>query len=203
VLDAHKVLVTAPSLEIFNQVHNDLINMYGSHSAVGKVLDARVYPQKLGDLRTGRHETPDLVTTNIQKLVSKKDSDEEGQRLSEMGRQYLSSAKPDLVIVDEGHHNPANSWDILRKEALHWNPKCKFVLLTATPRRSDGKTYGLKDVREEGKEFFYLYTREEAIRRKELKTVDYYRVEPTFTNATAPDRYEEEEYMWQMLNPAV
>jgi hypothetical protein len=41
----------------------------------------------------------------------------------------------DLVIVDEAHHAPAKTW----RSILDYYPAARAVLLTATPRRSDGK----------------------------------------------------------------
>lgn len=41
----------------------------------------------------------------------------------------------DLIIVDEAHHAPAATW----REVLDHFPAARVVLLTATPRRRDGK----------------------------------------------------------------
>lgn len=41
----------------------------------------------------------------------------------------------DLVIIDEAHHAPAATW----RAILDYYPAARAVLLTATPRRSDGK----------------------------------------------------------------
>jgi superfamily II DNA or RNA helicase len=49
----------------------------------------------------------------------------------------LQQFKPDMVILDEGHHFPASSWDTVSAAACLVNPDCKFVLLTATPARGD------------------------------------------------------------------
>lgn len=53
---------------------------------------------------------------------------------------YDDSSKPpkdlfDLVIVDEAHHSPARTW----RAILDHFPSARKVLLTATPRRRDGK----------------------------------------------------------------
>ena len=42
----------------------------------------------------------------------------------------------DLVIVDEAHHTPAATW----RSILDYYPRARAVLLTATPRRADGKS---------------------------------------------------------------
>ena len=41
----------------------------------------------------------------------------------------------DLVIVDEAHHAPAPTWQLI----LDYHPEARRVLLTATPKRRDGK----------------------------------------------------------------
>lgn len=41
----------------------------------------------------------------------------------------------DLIIVDEAHHAPAQTWQAV----LDYFPKARALLLTATPRRRDGK----------------------------------------------------------------
>ena len=53
---------------------------------------------------------------------------------------YDNESKPpddlfDLVIVDEAHHSPARTW----RAILDFFPTAKKALLTATPRRRDGK----------------------------------------------------------------
>lgn len=48
----------------------------------------------------------------------------------------------DLIIMDEAHHAPAATW----REVLDHFPDAKVVLLTATPRRRDGKALPGKHV---------------------------------------------------------
>jgi len=42
---------------------------------------------------------------------------------------------PDLIVIDEGHHAPAGTWDTIRKAF----PDAKILGVTATPIRSDNK----------------------------------------------------------------
>lgn len=65
------------------------------------------------------------VITNIQQLASSAD-------------RWLPQFPPhffDMIMVDEGHHNVADSW----KKVFERFPDAKVVSLTATPFRSDGQ----------------------------------------------------------------
>jgi excisionase family DNA binding protein len=65
------------------------------------------------------------VVTNIQQLASSAD-------------RWLPQFPPnffDMILVDEGHHNVADSW----KKVFDRFPNAKVVSLTATPFRSDGR----------------------------------------------------------------
>jgi len=77
------------------------------------------------------------------------------------------------------------------------------VLLTATPQRGDGATYGIPKVMTPGKEFFYLYSRRDAIANKYLKSIHGHPIVPKFTKPTAQSRYEEKPYILSMIQPAV
>lgn len=66
-----------------------------------------------------------FVVTNIQQLASAAD-------------RWLPQFPPrffDMILVDEGHHNIAESW----KKVFERFPEAKVVSLTATPFRSDGQ----------------------------------------------------------------
>lgn len=64
-----------------------------------------------------------FVVTNIQQLASSAD-----KWLPQFSDDYF-----DMILVDEGHHNVAQSW----KKVFDKFPKAKVVSLTATPFRSD------------------------------------------------------------------
>lgn len=66
------------------------------------------------------------VVTNIQQLASSAD-------------RWLPQFPPnffDMILVDEGHHNVAESW----RKVFERFPEAKVVSLTATPFRSDGQS---------------------------------------------------------------
>lgn len=66
-----------------------------------------------------------IVVANIQQLASSTD-----RWLSQFPSDFF-----DLVIVDEGHHIAAESW----QKVVRAFPQARFVSLTATPFRSDNK----------------------------------------------------------------
>lgn len=65
------------------------------------------------------------VVTNIQQLASSAD-----RWLPQFPSNFF-----DMILVDEGHHNVAESW----KKVFERFPEAKTVSLTATPFRSDGQ----------------------------------------------------------------
>lgn len=65
------------------------------------------------------------VVTNIQQLASSAD-----RWLPQFPPQFF-----DMIMVDEGHHNVADSW----RKVFERFPDAKVVSLTATPFRSDGQ----------------------------------------------------------------
>ena len=48
----------------------------------------------------------------------------------------------DLVILDECHHAPADTWQAVIAACVQSNPAVRFLGLTATPERADGKKLG-------------------------------------------------------------
>ncbi len=66
-----------------------------------------------------------FVVANIQQLASRAD-----RWLPQFPDDFF-----DMILVDEGHHNAAQSWT----RVFERFPKAKVVSLTATPFRSDGK----------------------------------------------------------------
>ncbi|HWA76575.1 MAG TPA: DEAD/DEAH box helicase family protein [Polyangiaceae bacterium] len=104
----------------------------------------------------------DYVITNIQQLVARD------------AKKWLGRFAPDyfqLILVDEGHHNVADSW---RKTFEHFST-ARVVSFTATPLRSDGKKvegqpiyrFPIKDAIVEG------YVRDLASRKLEPVTLAF------------------------------
>jgi hypothetical protein len=93
-----------------------------------------------------------VVVAHIQALIKRRSRKQERDVASVYP--LMEGWVPDLVIVDEGHHKPADSWELIWNEAKRKNPNVKLLALTATPQRGDGKRFGLKSVDQ-----FYLYER--------------------------------------------
>jgi superfamily II DNA or RNA helicase len=93
-----------------------------------------------------------IVVAHIQALIKRRSRKQERDVASVYP--LMEDWVPDLVIVDEGHHKPADSWELIWDEAKRKNPNVKLLALTATPQRGDGKRFGLKSVDQ-----FYLYER--------------------------------------------
>jgi superfamily II DNA or RNA helicase len=48
-----------------------------------------------------------------------------------------------LIIIDEAHHATASSYRQILDNCLEWNPQCKVLGVTATPKRSDDAALGI------------------------------------------------------------
>jgi DNA repair protein RadD len=122
-----KVLMVAPNLTIRRTLDEALARV-GPKSFLTKthVLAAGERHPSYTVLETGRVNGEDclrseIVVANIQQLMS---------WIGYFDRDYF-----DLVLVDEGHHTPAESWQRLRE----YFPGARFLYFTATPFRSDGQ----------------------------------------------------------------
>lgn len=73
----------------------------------------------------GDLDAADVVVTNIQQLQG-----DENRWLQDLPDDYF-----DLILFDEGHHNVAASWDLLKAKF----PAARIVNFSATPMRSDGQ----------------------------------------------------------------
>lgn len=157
-----RVLVIAPNIQIKDQLAKDL-----------DVSDASCFYRRMGvldDLASGPFraeldsaanfhdcENAHIVVTNIQQLAERADG-----WMDQFPDDFF-----DLIIVDEGHHNAAPSW----QRVFDAFPAAKVISLTATPFRADGQEV-------EGDEI-YCYTFREAMRRGYIKDIRAENVAPT------------------------
>jgi superfamily II DNA or RNA helicase len=58
------------------------------------------------------------------------------------GLRRLREHRFDLVILDECHHSPADTWQSVIAACVAANPSVRILGLTATPERADGKRLG-------------------------------------------------------------
>ncbi|MCC7230617.1 MAG: DEAD/DEAH box helicase family protein [Fimbriimonadaceae bacterium] len=129
-LTSKRALVIAPNLKIAEQLRKEFLpsnqkSFYLKCSVVGiqdfpEPCEIRGKKTNLGDI-----ESADVVITNIQQLQG-----EENKWLAQLDSDFF-----DLILFDEGHHNVADSWDLLRDKF----PDARIVNFSATPLRADGK----------------------------------------------------------------
>lgn len=131
-LTAHKVLVIAPGLRIASQLLADFNpttpSMFYKQCAV---LPGPQYPEPAEIRGTGTNrsdlDAADVVITNIQQLQR---GGAENKWLVDLPDDYF-----DLILFDEGHHNVADSWEVLRQKF----PAARIISVSATPTRADGR----------------------------------------------------------------
>lgn len=131
-LKAQKVLVIAPGLRIAEQLLRDFNPTEpGMFYRKCAVLPGPEYPEpaEIRGAKTNRSDldAADVVITNIQQLQR---GGAENKWLADLPKDYF-----DLIIFDEGHHNVAESWEVLRQKF----PAARIISVSATPTRSDGR----------------------------------------------------------------
>jgi DNA repair protein RadD len=126
-----RVLVVTPNLTIRDEIKNNFDithrKCFWRRSQVLEEIDMKSGPY-VTTLDTGNISVCDnshFVVTNVQQLAVN----------AEKWLNKFSSDYFDMIIVDEAHHGPADSW----QKVIEHFPKAKIVNLTATPFRSDAK----------------------------------------------------------------
>ncbi len=128
---ARRALVIAPGTKIRDQLANDLrssseTNFYERCAVLG--VD-HGFPE-VAVIESGRINMDDLrhchvAVTNIQQLAG-----EDNRWLNELDPTFF-----DVVLVDEGHHNTAESWQQVKRRFQN----ARIVNFSATPTRADGE----------------------------------------------------------------
>jgi superfamily II DNA or RNA helicase len=126
-----RALVIAPGTRIRLQLGNDLrsnseTNFYDRCG----VLDASAEFPETTVVESGRVNLDDIrhadwVVANIQQIAGDEN-------------RWLDALEPDffdLILVDEAHHNPAESWQQVKRRF----PNARIVNFSATPVRADGQ----------------------------------------------------------------
>jgi superfamily II DNA or RNA helicase len=157
-----RTLLVAPNLKIANQLLDDLTPSDPKYFYLKrKVLSDAPFPEpaeirgpssNVGDLQEA-----DIVITNIQQL----------QRDNNKWLAKLPADFFDLIQFDEGHHNVAESWDVLRRKF----PQARILNVSATPARADGKVMTGKVI--------FSYPISEAVKKGYVKRINGYRLNPT------------------------
>ena len=128
---ARRVLVIAPGTRIRRQLSDDLrsnspTNFYerfGILPANADFPEAAIVESGRVNLDDIRH--CDVAVANIQQIAG-----EENRWLDGLEQDFF-----DLVQVDEAHHNPAESWQQVKRRFPH----ARIVNFSATPTRADGR----------------------------------------------------------------
>jgi DNA or RNA helicases of superfamily II len=130
-LQAQRVLVIAPGTRIRDQLGADMksnsdTNFYERCSVLPSSVD---YPETVvvasGTVNHDDIANADIVVSNIQQIAG-----EENRWLDEFEDNFF-----DLILVDEGHHNAATSW----QQVFNRFPNARVINFSATPTRSDGR----------------------------------------------------------------
>lgn len=157
-----RTLLVAPNLKIADQLLGDLTPsnpkyFYGKRN----VLVAGPYPEPAeirgASSNVGDLEEADIVVTNIQQLQR-----ENNKWLAKLPVDFF-----DLILFDEGHHNVAESWDVLRRTF----PAARVLNVSATPTRADGRVMT--------GEVIYSYPISRAVEKGYVKRINGYRLNPT------------------------
>jgi superfamily II DNA or RNA helicase len=127
---AKRVLVIAPNLKIAAQLYSDFNPAQPAmFYQKCEILPGAPYPEpaEIRGTTTNRAdlEDADVVVTNIQQLQG-----EQNRWINALPAEFF-----EMILFDEGHHNVAESWELLRAKF----PKARIVNFSATPTRSDGQ----------------------------------------------------------------
>lgn len=156
-----RVLVIAPNLQIRDQLVGSFTpgdpRCFYTRSAAIHDLSEGPYVAVLDDQANQSDlDQSHVAVTNIHQLV------DGGRWLADLPADYF-----DLIIVDEGHHNAAPSW----QGVFNRFPGAKIISLTATPFRADDQPV-------EG-EVIYRYPIAEAMRKGFIKNIQSSNVAPS------------------------
>jgi len=127
---ATRTLVVAPGVKIAQQLHDDFDPARPDMFYIKcGVLNGQPYPEPAEIRGTTTNcsdlEEADVVLTNIQQLQG-----DENRWLQNLPNDFF-----DLILFDEGHHNVAPTWTILKDKF----PFARIVNFSATPLRADGQ----------------------------------------------------------------
>ena len=157
-----RVLVIAPNLTIRDQIADavDITNADGFYRTSGVLTDLGAGPYRAvldRDANLGDCDEAHIVVTNIHQLAER----------AERWLPHFPDDYFDVILVDEGHHNAAASW----QNVFERFPNARVLSLTATPFRADDQPV-------EG-ESIYRYTFRQAMQRGYIKEMTSSNVAPS------------------------
>lgn len=131
-VDARRVLVIAPGTRIRDQLGNDMKSSSEAnfYERCAILPDNSIYPETVviesGAVNHDDINHADIVVANIQQIAG-----EDNRWLDACSEDFF-----DAILVDEGHHNTAVSW----QQVFARFPNASVINYSATPVRSDGQT---------------------------------------------------------------
>lgn len=157
-----RVLVIAPNLTIRDQIAEavDVSSPHSFYRRAAVLPDLYTGPFRAvldADANLADCDDAHIVITNIQQLAERAD-----RWLPRFAADYF-----DLIVVDEGHHNAAPSW----QNVFSRFPEARVLSLTATPFRADEQPV-------EGDQI-YRYTFRRAMQRGYIKEMMSSNVAPS------------------------
>lgn len=130
-VQSRRALVIAPGRKIRGQLGSDLRANSGTNFYERfQVIPADTELPETAIVESGRINLDDIrhadiVVANIQQIAG-----EENRWLDSLEADFF-----DLILVDEAHHNPAESWQQVKRRF----PAARIVNYSATPTRADGQ----------------------------------------------------------------
>jgi superfamily II DNA or RNA helicase len=130
-ISSGRVLIVAPNLTIKQNIYRELDVSHPDcfYPRRQVFIPTEVGGPFISELKTGANihdcDSAHLVVSNIQQFTGRSN-----KWYERFPRDYFS-----MILVDEGHHNVAESWSRL----FQYFENAKIVSFTATPLRSDGQ----------------------------------------------------------------
>ena len=157
---SRRTLIVTPSALVRSQIVSEFrsLSLLKSLGVIGDIKPPEVFEVK--HRRTSDADWTELVGADI--VVATPQMVSPGHSQVSEPPDWLF----DLILVDEAHHEPANTWRAL----LGAFPSATKALFTATPYREDGREI-------KGK-FVYVYTLREAMNDKIFSQVHFTPVSP-------------------------
>jgi DNA repair protein RadD len=129
-LSRGRVLIVAPNLTIRETIYRELdISKPGCFYLKREILNPPLNGPYLSELKTGANihdcDHAHIIVANIQQFAGKNN-----KWYERLPHDYF-----DMILIDEGHHAPAETWQRL----MEYFQDAKTVSFTGTPFRSDGQ----------------------------------------------------------------
>lgn len=149
-----------------NEAGAPVDNAYIAHllpSTVGLILAHAPDQERI--VLAGTLQALDQIRRTSEKLLS--DDEARNREIVEAGRMVNLIRSFDLVVVDEGHYEPAISWSRAIREA-----DLPTVLFSATPYRNDYKSFRVRG------RFVFNQSIQEALERKIIRAPQFGELRP-------------------------